>query len=256
MNEQNIQQVLHAMLAIDDSKTYAYSTRDFEDENSRFGWIDRDDGTEINVGEKSSFELMDEPSEGLLCEITLVNRTSLEPYGALQIIKNKLRSNVVSFALEEGGITFDGQNIACVLYAPLESRQKVQQILQDLGVTFEQAKTLNPKNMDQNQIINHIDDLLAEGKQTTKIFFDPLVLVVGSEATKTLPQNWAGRILPGQTIEEGIAAELKDVYNYTGRFAHENIYFQEYAKDRKGNTIERYAVTITLFPSPEEAVRF
>ena len=179
MNQQNLQHILHAMLAIEDSKTYAYSTRDFEDENGRFGWIDRDDGTEINVGEKSSFELMDEPYEGLLCEITLINRTSLEPSDTLQIIKNKLRSNVVSFALEEGGITFDGQNIACTLYIPLESREKVHQLLQDLGITLEKAKTLNPKNMDQNQIINHIDDLLAEGYTANKLvqFLSPRFII-------------------------------------------------------------------------------
>lgn len=149
MNQQEIRQILHAMLALDNSKTYAYSTRDFEDENGRFGWIDRDDGTEINVGEKSSFELMDEPYEGLLCEISLVNRTSLESYGVLEAIKAMLRNNAVPFAMEDGGVTFDGQNIACVLYISLESREKVHQLLRDLGVTFEKVKTLNPKNMDQ-----------------------------------------------------------------------------------------------------------
>lgn len=427
------------MLALEDGKTYAYSMHDFEDQNGRFGWIDRDDGTEIVIGEKSSFELMDEPYEGLLCEISLVNRTSLESSGALEIIRDVLRNNAVSFTLEDGGITFDGQNIAGVLYIPLESREKVYQLLNGLGVT----KTLGLKNMDQNQIINGIDELLAEGyainelvallspmfiipnytmlvqkgatnidlaamikqvaplnildnlktlrdagvqidfpdlfsqiddeevlddlpaysaeliksgvdpqrivdrcmqakgsfvefisewlpglvlagahiddekvvqkllgddavedlfeedttntflqrvravasanvklqdyrarrtlydgpggkelsicrdgRQTTKIFFDPLILVAGQGATKTLPQNWAGRILPGQTIKEGIAAELKEVYGYTGRFTYENIYFREYAKDRKGSNIERYAVTITLFPSSDEVVRF
>lgn len=442
MNQQDIRHILHTMLALDNGKTYAYSTHDFEDENGRFGWIDRDDGIEINIGEKSSFELMDEPYEGLLCEISLVNRTSLESYGVLETIKDMLRNNAVPFALEDGGVTFAGQNIACVLYIPLESREKVHQLLKNLGVTFEKVKTLNPKNMDQNQIINRVDELLAEGhainelvgflspmfiipnypmlvqkgatnidlaalieqvaplsildnlkiirdagiqidfpdlfsklddekvlddlpqyspeliksgvdpqlivdrcmrakgsfvefisewlpglvlagaqvdaetlvqkllgddavedlfeadtsdtflqgvravaaanvklqdyrarrtlydapggkelsinkdgKQATKIFFDPLVLVVGTGATKTLPQNWAGRILPGQTIKEGIAAELKEVYGYTGRFDYENIYFREYAKDRKGNDIERYAVTITLFPSHDDTLQ-
>lgn len=143
MEQQNVQQILHAMLAIDDNKTYAYSTREFEDENGRFGWIDRDDGTEIVIGEKSSFELMDEPYEGLLCEIILVNRTSLESHAVPETIRDVLRNNAVSFAMEDGGITYDGQNIACVLYIPFESREKVHQLLEDLGVAFE--KEYHPK---------------------------------------------------------------------------------------------------------------
>ena len=142
MNQQEIQQILHAMLAIEDSKTYAYSTHDFEDENGRFGWIDRDDGIEINIGEKSSFELMDESYEDLLCEISLVNCTSLEPSGARETIKDVLRKNAVPFAMEDGGVTFDGQNIAGTLYIPLESHEKVHQLLKDIGVTFE--KEISP----------------------------------------------------------------------------------------------------------------
>lgn len=413
MDRQDIQRILHAMVAVDNSKTYAYSTRDFEDENGRFGWITRDDGTDIVIAEKTDFELMREPYEGLLHEISLVNRTALEPYNVLETIRGALRNNAVSFALEDGGITFDGQSIACVLYIPLEAREKVHQVLKELGVTFEKVKALNPRNMSQNQIINSIDELLAsgyeinelvellspmfiipnytmlvqkgatinfakvlgqlddeealhdlppyspelaaggidpqlivdrcmtakgsfvefasewlpglelagvqvdseklvqqllgddsayslhsedaqksllrkvravaaaniklqdyldsrtvydtpggkelninvDGKQTTKVFFDPLILVVGEGGTKTLPQNWAGRILPGQAIKEGIAAELKDVYGYTGRFNYENICFRDYAKDRKGNDIERYAITITLFPSHDDTLQ-
>lgn len=131
------------MLAIEDSKTYAYSTREFEDENGRFGWIDCDDGTEINVGEKSSFELMDEPYEGLLCEIRLVNRTSLESSGAREAIKDVLRKNAVPFAMQDGGVSIsDGRDIACTIYIPLESREKVHQLLKDLGVTFEKEISL------------------------------------------------------------------------------------------------------------------
>lgn len=122
------------MLAIDDGEEYAYTTRDFEDENGRFGWIDRDDGAEILIGEKSSFELMDEPYEGLLCKIRLVNRASLEPSGALETITEALRNNAVSFALQDGGTTFDGQNIAGVLYIPLESREKVHKLFERLGL--------------------------------------------------------------------------------------------------------------------------
>lgn len=139
MSQQNTQEILRQMLATDGSKTYAYSTREFEDENGRFGWIDRDDGTEIVIGEKASFELMDEPYEGLLCEISLVNRTSLEPSGALEIIRDVLRDNAVSFTLEDGGITFDGQNIAGILYIPLESREKVHQLLKNLGVALKEV---------------------------------------------------------------------------------------------------------------------
>lgn len=93
-----------------------------------------------------------------------------------------------------------------------------------------------------------------DGKQTTKIFFEPRVQVVGKDGTKNLPENWAGRILPGQTIKEGIAAELKEVYGYLGRFDYSKIYFKEYAKDRNGNNIERYAVTVALLPKPGEKI--
>lgn len=90
------------------------------------------------------------------------------------------------------------------------------------------------------------------GKQTTKIFFEPKVRVTTRAGVKDLPQNWAGRILPGQTIADGIAAELKEVYGYDGVFEYSAIYFLEYAQDRKGRDIERYAITINLLPTPDE----
>lgn len=85
-----------------------------------------------------------------------------------------------------------------------------------------------------------------KGKQQTKIFFVPRLQVITSNSGRQLPTNWAGRILPGQTLQEGIAQELKEMEGYTGRFDFRDVYFIECVKDRQGNNVERYGVYITL----------
>jgi hypothetical protein len=92
----------------------------------------------------------------------------------------------------------------------------------------------------------------TDSRQTTKIFFQPKVQVVTNGISNVLSTEWAGRILPGQTIEEGITLELKEVYGYTGRFEWSNMDFLDYAKDQKGQDIERYGVDITLFPDESD----
>jgi hypothetical protein len=93
-----------------------------------------------------------------------------------------------------------------------------------------------------------------EGKQTVKIFFKPQIQVVTTAGGRELEAGWAGRVLPGQTLKEGIAAELQEVYGYTGRFEFWNLYFLDYAKDKTGQDIERYGMYITLYPSESDTL--
>lgn len=95
-----------------------------------------------------------------------------------------------------------------------------------------------PKQLDINEI----------GKQTKKIFFKPIISVRSGNSGWQLECDWAGRILPGQTLREGIATELKAVYDYSGKFEFQDVRFQDYAKDNEGDTIQRYSVYITLLP--------
>ena len=90
----------------------------------------------------------------------------------------------------------------------------------------------------------------AEGfKQTEKLFFSPSIIYVDEKQTGyEMPgQIWAGRILPGQTIREGIAAELKTELNYLDRFDYSYDGFEGVFKDRKGRDIKRYRLTVYLF---------
>ncbi len=86
-------------------------------------------------------------------------------------------------------------------------------------------------------------------KQTEKLFFKPTIFYIDeSQIGYTMPgQLWAGRILPGQTIREGIATELKMELNYTGRFDYSYDGFEGTFKDRKGHDIKRYRLTVHLF---------
>lgn len=90
----------------------------------------------------------------------------------------------------------------------------------------------------------------AEGyKQTEKLFFSPTIFYVDEKQVGyEMPgQVWAGRILPGQTIREGIATELKAELNYLERFDYSYNGFEGIFKDRKGRDIKRYSLTIYLF---------
>lgn len=90
----------------------------------------------------------------------------------------------------------------------------------------------------------------AEGyKQTEKLFFSPTIFYVDEKQVGyEMPgQVWAGRILPGQTIREGIATELKAELNYLERFDYSYNGFEGTFKDRKGRDIKRYSLTIYLF---------
>jgi hypothetical protein len=147
----------------------------------------------------------------------------------------------------------DPELYARLINSELESdkalREETEQLLSDSGastkITLSAEDIQNPQLHDtapRKQSIN------KDGVQTTKIFFQPWILSVDTEGVHEVPVDWAGRILPGQTIHEGIAAELQEVYGYTGEFDFSNIAFMDYAKDKKGNTIERYAIHITMYP--------
>lgn len=134
----------------------------------------------------------------------------------------------------------------CWLYAPQSFGPKnLDEFCALTGCTISASDNvkLAPKKISIN----------PKGKQSTKIFFKPQIQVIESGGGRELPVDWAGRVLPGQTLEEGIATELKEVYGYTGRFEFRNIYFLDHAKDRKGHDIERYGIYITLFPSETAA---
>jgi hypothetical protein len=100
-------------------------------------------------------------------------------------------------------------------------------------------------------------DIVEEGKQTKKIFFRPnqiSIIKPNNNKGKTIIANWNGRIMPGQTLEEGIATELKEVYGYTGEFDFTKPTFLDFAKDKKGNLIQRYNILITLYTTSKDKI--
>lgn len=98
--------------------------------------------------------------------------------------------------------------------------------------------------------------IIPVGKQSTKIFFKPKIQIIAGNSGRELPVDWSGRVLPGQTIQEGIASELEQVLNYKGRFEYSDIYFHDYVKDRQGNDIEQYGVYLTLYPASHDELPY
>lgn len=58
--------------------------------------------------------------------------------------------------------------------------------------------------------------------------------------------DWAGRILPGQTFQQGIATELKSVFDYSGSFELGTVSYKDEVPDKQGALIKRYDVWIKL----------
>jgi|GEM_PF-4762944 len=98
-------------------------------------------------------------------------------------------------------------------------------------------------------------DLVLDGKQAVKIFFVPRVQIITKDGGRDIEADWAGRILPGQSLEEGIATELKSAYNYSGRFEYRDVYFSDYVQDNKGNDIQRYSLYVTLYPTESDLLQ-
>lgn len=92
-------------------------------------------------------------------------------------------------------------------------------------------------------------DLIESGQQLQKIFFLPSIQIRKGTAGNEIQSDWSGRVLPGQTLKEGIAMELKEVYGYSGKFKYDDIHFLDYIKDYKDKSIQRYGIYITLYPS-------
>lgn len=137
---------------------------------------------------------------------------------------------------------FDAENGVPILQragASSESIKKLLKRIADITVKAELATYGGPypSKLDINE----------DGRQTTKIFFKPQIQVITPSGGRELRVDWAGRILTGQTLEEGIAAELKDVYDYSGRLEWRDPYFLDWAKDNQGNAIQRYGIYITLY---------
>lgn len=103
-------------------------------------------------------------------------------------------------------------------------------------------------------IIEKIGGDVLKRKLTEKIFFWPEIFTeVNGKAERLLYvdtnedyANWAGRILPGQTIEEGIATELADTLHYKGNFEYKIWGPVDEALDKKGQKIKRYKIRIKL----------
>lgn len=95
-----------------------------------------------------------------------------------------------------------------------------------------------------------IPENFTEGhRQSQKIFFTPRIIYVEQSGTgyKMSNQFWSGRVLPGQTIREGIASELQQEMRYTDRFDYVYDKYIDTRKDRKGRDIKRYQVTVYLY---------
>lgn len=122
----------------------------------------------------------------------------------------------------------------------------IARFCQIAGMT-QNREDLKKQTLPQDLAIN------PSGKQSAKIFFRPKMFLYKNGQkffVEYTHGSWAGRILPGQTIKEGVATELQKELDYTGDFTIGNIQFTDYGTDRKGNKIERHAIEITLHNEP------
>lgn len=94
----------------------------------------------------------------------------------------------------------------------------------------------------QSKAVAENANIKLEGKQSVKLFFKPTIYLYKNGQRYVVKYKypnvagygtWAGRILPGQTIHEGVAAELRKELNYFGPFEIENVTFHDYGADRK-----------------------
>lgn len=97
--------------------------------------------------------------------------------------------------------------------------------------------------------VNQVQDL------NRKVFFVPSVFCVAGGEVKNLsythpltgqPMHWAGRVLPGQTFTQGIAAELEKIHGYRVKFEFYNSRSRDYTLDKSGKQIERHQFTLKL----------
>lgn len=98
-----------------------------------------------------------------------------------------------------------------------------------------------------------------------KVFFYPAMISLqrGNETYGVFcinPQtsqvfNWAGRIMAGQTFREGIATELKSVFQYDGDFEFGSVTFKDEVQDKQGKLIKRYDVWVKLTGALDTSVK-
>lgn len=92
----------------------------------------------------------------------------------------------------------------------------------------------------------------------SKIFFIPLIFILlpdeaeemllytDNESKKLLDNVWAGRLLPNQSVREGVLRELNETLGYTGRFVVSRSDFFDTQKDKQGNSVNRYKIQVIL----------
>ena len=92
-------------------------------------------------------------------------------------------------------------------------------------------------------------DIVEYGKQVSKIFFVPHIEIIDNDTTREIEADWTGRVLSGQTLHEGVTAEIKQVYGYGGRIEIGKVSFLDHTKDNKGVDTQRYDISIKLYPA-------
>jgi hypothetical protein len=97
-------------------------------------------------------------------------------------------------------------------------------------------------------------DINIDGPQAAKIFFVPRIQLVAPEGAQEVKIDWAGRVMPGQTVAEGIADELKENFGYDGKFEWRNAYFRDWIKDKNGQDVQRFGLLVLLYPGESELI--
>lgn len=99
-------------------------------------------------------------------------------------------------------------------------------------------------------------DIKEQGEQATNIFFVPRLQIVTADGAQEVKVDWAGRVLPGQTVTEGVAAELKEYFGFSGKFEWRSPYFRDWAKDSRGKDVQRFGLLVLLYPTESDLLHY
>jgi|GEM_PF-4780637 len=130
-----------------------------------------------------------------------------------------------------------------------ELGKNIEALRNDSSATFQRV-TLDKE-------YERISELFAQAEG--KLFFVPTINFRRDWRQYTLTgesAEWAGRIMPGQTVHEGIAQELHDALGYDGTFSYGKLELRDTVKDKKGAAIQRYDVAITLRDEPPADISY
>ena len=137
-----------------------------------------------------------------------------------------------------------------------------------MHLTGLQASQNRPTLPPQPRSDSRHPNLATDYQQPQKIFFLPTIIYVENgvsaymvqyrnqvessqfnkeRSSELLAHVWAGRVLPGQTVKEGIASELKEELSYVGRFDYVFAGYESTLKDKQGKDVHRYNLTIILY---------